>query len=112
MLRQIRYERFNPVFQAEFANLYHASPNGQPPIPLALLAFATILQAYTGVSDGEAIEGNVLYRRWQLVLDYQEQLRAPFSKETLIVFRQRLIVHEFDYRLIEQMIEQAQQHGG
>ena len=33
------------------------------------LALATILQAYTGVSDDEVIEATVMDRRWQLVLD-------------------------------------------
>ena len=47
-LRQYRHEIFDEVFQAELAQGYAASPQGQPPIPPAQLALATILQAYTG----------------------------------------------------------------
>jgi len=43
------------------------SPKGQPPVPPARLALATILQAYTKVSDDEVIEATVMDRRWQLV---------------------------------------------
>lgn len=38
-------------------------------MPPAQLALATILQAYTGASDAEAIEALIMDRRWQLVLD-------------------------------------------
>ena len=31
----------------------------QPPVPPALLALATVLQAYTGVCDDEVIEARV-----------------------------------------------------
>ena len=33
-----------------------------------MLALVTILQAYTGASDAEAVEATVMDRRWQLVL--------------------------------------------
>ncbi len=36
-----------------------------PPIPPEQLALATILQAYTGVSDDEVIEVTLMDRRWQ-----------------------------------------------
>ena len=55
-LRQYRHEIFDEAFQAELAQGYAASSKGQPPIPPAQLALATILQAYTGVSDDEVIE--------------------------------------------------------
>jgi hypothetical protein len=43
------------VIKEELAVLYAPSLRGQPPIPPAQLALATILQAYTGVSDDELI---------------------------------------------------------
>ena len=67
------------------------SPKGQPPVPPARLALATILQAYTGVSDDEVIEATVMDRRWQLVLDCMGAEEPPFSKGTLVGFRKRLI---------------------
>ena len=47
-LRQHRHELFDEEFQAVLARGYVDSPKGQPPVPPAQLALATILQAYTG----------------------------------------------------------------
>ncbi len=55
-LREHRHEVFDAAFQEELARLYQDSLRGQPPVPPALLALATILQAYTGASDDEVIE--------------------------------------------------------
>ncbi len=68
-LRLHRHELLDEEFQAELAGTYADSPKGQPPVPPAQLALATILQAYAGVSDDEVIEATVMDRRWQLVLD-------------------------------------------
>jgi hypothetical protein len=81
-LRLHRSELFDEQFQAELAQAYADSPKGQPPVPPARLALATILQAYTGVSDDEVIEAAVMDRRWQLVLDCLGAEEPPFSKGT------------------------------
>jgi hypothetical protein len=52
-LRQQRHTLFDAAFQDELATIYKDAPQGQPPIPPAQLALATILQAYTGVSDDD-----------------------------------------------------------
>ncbi len=106
-LRIHRHELFNEAFQEELATLYKASTEGQPPIPPAQLALATILQAYTGVSDDEVIEATTMDRRWQLVLDCLDAQEAPFSKGTLVAFRKRLIEKHMDRRLVERTIEVA-----
>lgn len=106
-LREQRHELFSEAFQAELATLYQESPLGQPPIPPAQLALATILQAYTGVSDDEVIEATTMDRRWQLVLDCLDCPEPPFSKGTLVAFRQRLIGQHLDRRLVERTIELA-----
>lgn len=111
-LRHHRHELFDPPFQAELAGLYHDSAKGQPPVPPAQLALATILQAYTGVSDDEVIEATTMDRRWQLVLDCLDCAHPPFSKGTLIAFRQRLIAHDLDRRLIERTVELVARQGG
>ena len=108
-LRQHRHELFDDAFQQELATIYKDSPFGQEPTPPAQLALATILQAYTGVSDDEVIEATVMDRRWQLVLDCLDAEHAPFSKGTLVTFRERLIAHDLDRRLIERTIELAVQ---
>ena len=106
-LRQHRHELFDDAFQQELATIYKDSPFGQEPTPPAQLALATILQAYTGVSDDEVIEATIMDRRWQLVLDCLDQEHGPFSKGTLVTFRGRLIAHDLDRRLIERTVELA-----
>lgn len=108
-LRQHRHELFDDAFQEELANLYRKAKRGQPPVAPAMLALALILEAYTGVSDDEVIEATGMDRRWQLVLDCLDCEHAPFSKGTLVAFRQRLIVAQMDRRLIERTIEIAGQ---
>src|SRR5947209_7455199 len=106
-LRQHRHELFDDAFQAELTTIYKDSPFGQEPTPPAQLALATILQAYTGVSDDEVIEATVMDRRWQLVLDCLDVEHAPFSKGTLVTFRERLIAQNLDRRLVERTVDLA-----
>src|SRR6266536_3627425 len=103
-LRAHRHELFDDGFQAELAAAYADSPVGQPPVAPAQLALATILQAYTGVSDDEVIEASVMDRRWQLVLDCMDHATAPFAKGTLVAFRARLIAHGLDRRLVARTV--------
>ena len=111
-LRLHRHELFDEQFQAELAQAYVDSPKGQPPVPPALLALATILQAYTGVSDDEVIEATVMDRRWQLVLDCLGAEDPPFSKGTLVGSRRRLIEKNLDRRLVERTVELAARTKG
>src|SRR4029450_7885308 len=69
-LRQHRHELFSDAFQQELLTLYKDQPHGPPPVPPAPLALATLLQAYTQVSDDEVIEATPMDRRWQVVLDW------------------------------------------
>ena len=103
-LREHRHELFDEDLQHQLAQAYQASPKGQPPVPPAQLALATVLQAYTGASDDEVIEALVMDRRWQLVLDCMDHAQAPFSKGTLVGFRARLIAHGLDRRLVERTV--------
>jgi Transposase domain (DUF772) len=106
-LRRHRHELLDEEFQQELAALYQPSKRGQPPIAPAQLALATILQAYMGISDDEVIEATLMDRRWQLVLNCLDADQAPFSKGTLVGFRQRFISAQMDRRLIERTIEVA-----
>jgi Transposase domain (DUF772) len=109
-LRHHRHELLDEEFQQELAGLYQPSNRGQPPIAPAQLALATIVQAYTGVSDDEVIEATLMDRRWQLVLDCLDTNQVPFSKGTFVAFRKRLIDTQMDRRLIERTIEVASQN--
>lgn len=106
-LRHHRHQIFTPEFQLELAGIYKDSPQGQSPVPPAMLALALILQAYTGVSDDEVIEATLMDRRWQLALDCLDAEEPPFSKGTFVAFRARLIEHQMDRRLLERTIEIA-----
>jgi hypothetical protein len=110
-LRRHRHELFDDAFQAELGTIFKDSPRGQSPVSPAQLALATILQAYTRVSDEEVIEATRLDGRWQLVLDCLERETVPFGKATFQRFRDALIAHELDRRLIERTVAVAEQSG-
>ena len=112
LLRESRHKLFSEQFQNELATIYKDSTVGLCPVPPAQLALAIILQAYTGVSDDEAIEALIMDRRWQLVLDCLNCERAPFGKGTLVRFRAALIASNGDRRLVERTIEMVEQKGG
>lgn len=111
-LRHNRHHLFDGEFQAELTTMFKDSTVGYCPVPPAQLALALILQAYTGVSDDEVMEALVMDRRWQLVLDCHDCQKPPFSKGTLVNFRQAMIEFEVDQRLIERTVEIAKKRGG
>ncbi|MEG5176339.1 IS1182 family transposase [Microcoleus sp. B3-D7] len=111
-LRNIRHQLFDEEFQVELATLFKDSTVGKCPLVPAQIALAIILQAYTGVSDDEAIEAMQMDRRWQLVLDCLDAEQAPFGKGTLVRFRAVLIAKGGDRRLVEKTIEIAKKTPG
>jgi len=108
-LRAHRHELFDDAFQAELEMMYRDTGAGKPPVPPALLAMVTLLQAYLKVSDAEAVELSVMDRRWQLVLDCLDATEPPFSQGALGEFRVRLIGADLDRRLLERTVEVARQ---
>src|SRR5512147_432436 len=111
-LRAIRTELFDPAFQEELAGMYRQTGAGKPPVPPALLAMATLLQAYTGVSDQEAVELTFDSKRWQLVLNGLGAEEPLFSQGALFDFRMRLMSTGMDQRLWERTVELARSRGG
>lgn len=110
-LRLYRGQLFHEPFQAELAAMYRDTGEGQQPVAPALLAMAMLLQAYEGVSDAEAVERTVIDARWQMVLDMLGSEDAAFSQATLQAFRERLIAHDMDRRLLERTVELAKETG-
>jgi len=106
-LRQVRHRLFSEEFQKELCSMYSDSPRGTPPLPPAMLAMVTLLQAYEQVSDAAAVEEAVFDLRWQMVLDCIGAKKAPFSQGALVDFRRRLIAHSLDRRLVEMTVELA-----
>src|SRR5450432_3708112 len=90
-LRDHRHELFNEAFQAELATMYRDTGAGKEAVAPGLLAMATLLQGYLGVSDAEAVEMTVVDLRWQMVLDRLGAQDAAFSQGALQEFRERLI---------------------
>lgn len=106
-LRMQRTALFDDAFQMELASMYRDTGEGQQPVAPAVLAMATLLQAYEGVSDAEAVERTAVDARWQMVLDVLGNEDAAFSQATLQAFRERLITHDMDRRLLERTVELA-----
>jgi len=97
-LRECRHELFDQSFQQELSKLYADSVCGHPPVPPAQLV--TILQAYTGASDAEAIEALTMDRRWQLVVNCLD-CETTFCQATLVRFRTALMIQGLDRRLLK-----------
>ena len=108
-LRLYRAQLFNESFQAELSSMYRDTGEGQLPVPPALLAMALLLQAYAGVSDAVAVDLTAVDKRWQMVLDVLGSDEAAFSQATLQAFRERLIAHDMDRRLLERTVELARE---
>jgi hypothetical protein len=89
--------------------MYRATGAGSEPVAPALLCMGLLLQAYTGVSDAEAVELTIVDARWQLVLDCLGADSPLFSQGTLAQFRARLIGAGLDRRLLERSLELAKQ---
>lgn len=106
-LRDHRRELFDDEFQAELETMYRDTGAGKDPVPPALLAMVSLLQAYLGVSDAEAVEMTVVDLRWQMVLDHLGQDQPAFSQGALQEFRERLIRTDMDRRLLERTAEFA-----
>jgi hypothetical protein len=103
-LREWRHELFDAAFQEELGRRHRRLTGSTVRVQPAQLALAAVLQAYVGCSDDEVIEATTMDRRWQLVLNCLDASRPPFSKGTLVAFRQRLIDRDADRRLIERTV--------
>jgi hypothetical protein len=115
-LRRHRHRLFDEGFQAELAEMYpeDTEAGGRPPVSPAMLAMVTLLQAYTGLSDADAVDEAIDSLRWRLVLgllETPEDGKAPFSQGALVSFRNRLIAAGLDRRLLERTVELARETG-
>ncbi len=106
-LRRHRAELFSDEFQAQLESMYRDTGAGKEPKPPAFLAMVLLLQGFLGVSDGDAVEVTMLDLRWQMVLDCLGATEPAFSQGALQAFRDRLIAHDMDRRLLERTVELA-----
>lgn len=111
-LRVYRRRLFNDAFQDELATMYRDTGAGKSPVPPALMAMATLVQAYLGVSDAEMVELTVVDLRVQMTLDRLGANTPAFSQGALVDFRDRLIRSDIDRRLLERTVELARETAG
>lgn len=111
-LREHRAQLFDDALQDELEGMYRDTGAGREPICPALMAMALILQGYLGLSDADAVEMTVVDLRWQMVLDRLGATKPAFSQGCLFAFRERLIEHDMDRRLLERTSEVARTTKG
>ena len=68
-LRLHRRALFDDAMQARLASMYAGEHPGDKPVAPALLGMVTLLQAYAGASDADAVQNAETDLRWQLPLD-------------------------------------------
>jgi len=111
-LREHRDELFDDALQQELEDMYRETGAGKDPICPAVMAMALIMQGYLRVSDADAVEMTVVDLRWQMVLDRLGHDKPAFSQGALFHFRERLIKHDMDQRLLERTAELARSTKG
>lgn len=111
-LRENRDQLFDDGLQQELDEMYRDTGAGKEPLRPALMAMALIMQGYLGVSDADAVELTVVDLRWQMVLDRLGEKKPAFSQGALFDFRERLIEHDMDRRLLERTAEIARTTKG
>lgn len=110
-LREHRHEIFDDAFQAELEAMYRATGQGAEPQPPAQLCMVLLLQGYLQVSDAEAVRLSATDSCWRLVLGTLGQAgdETACSQGGLQQFRERLINHDMDRRVLERTIELAKE---
>ena len=103
-LREHRHELFDEAMQVELESMYRDGYGGKEPVCPAMMAMAALLQGYLGVSDAEAVELTVVDLRWQMVLGCLGSTEPAFSQGAFQAFRQRMIAHDMDRRLLERVV--------
>ncbi|MFP2963644.1 transposase, partial [Myxococcus sp. 1LA] len=113
-LREHRHELFDDAFQAELESMYRRTGQGEAALPPALMCMGLLLQTYLQTSDAEAVRLSASDRCWRLVLGTldDEEDEPAFSQGGLQQFRERLIAHEMDRRLLERTVEVAKRTKG
>jgi len=108
-LREYRHELFDARFQDELETMYRQSGQGEERRPPALMCMALLVQGYMQVSDAEAVRLSASDRCWRMVLGTlgADEDEPAYSQGGLQQFRERLIQHDLDLRLLERSVELA-----
>ena len=92
--------------------MYRDTGAGEDPLAPGMMCMAILLQGYVQASDAEAVELTLMDARWRLVLDCLGAEKPAFSQGSLKNFRDRLIAHDMDRRLLERTVEVAKKTRG
>ncbi len=111
-LRRHRRDLFDDKFQAELETMYRDTGAGAPPKAPALMCMVLLLQAYVKASDAATVVLSRSDIRWKLVLGSLDSRKPLFSQGCLQQFRERLIAHDMDRRLLQRTAELAKKFGG
>lgn len=111
-LRENRTRLFDDAFQEELEEMYRDTGAGKDVVPPAMMAMALVMQGYLGLSDADTVEMTVVDLRWQMILDRLGATTPAFSQGALFEFRERLIAHDMDRRLLERTAELARTSKG
>ncbi len=106
-----RHEIIDECILETLESMYRDSGAGKPPKAVGMMALISCLQGYHKVSDAEAVELSVVDLRWQMVLGVLGTTKPPFSQGALFDFRERLIAHDMDQKLLERTAEIARASG-
>jgi hypothetical protein len=108
-LRERRHEIFDATFQTALESMYRDTGQGEEPQPPALLCMAMLIQGYLQVSDAEAVRLSATDNCWRLVLGTLgvDDDAPAFSQGGLQQFRERVVRHEMDRRLLERTVQVA-----
>ena len=108
-LREHRHELIDGTFQSELESMYRDTGQGEEPQPPGLMCMALLLAGYQQVSDAEAVRLSAHDSCWRSILGtLGDKGDAPvFSQGGLQQFRDRLIRHDMDRRLLERTVELA-----
>jgi hypothetical protein len=108
-LREHRALIFDDKLQDELAAMYRDTGAGRPPVAPALMAMAALLQGYVGASDAEVVELTIVDLRWQMVLGRLGETDPAFSQGAFYEFRNRMIEHDLDRRVLARTMEVARE---
>jgi len=110
-LRQHRHARGAEAVQPELLTLSKDQPPGQPPVPPAPGALATLLPASPPVSDDAGSVATTMDRRWPGVRDGRDAEPPPCSPGLLVALRQRVSAQQLDRRWRARTVARAAPSG-
>jgi hypothetical protein len=113
-LREHRHEIIDDAFQSELESIYRDSGQGEEPQPPGMMCMGLLLAGYQRASDAEAVRLSAHDVCWRSVLNTlgDKGDKPAFSQGGVQQFRDRLIRHDMDRKLLERTVELAKKTKG